>query len=98
MVQITGEVYFEIAGINSTRNKHRVPFIVQIKTPSCNGEIEVLGTHFNVKAYTDENLIRTTLLEGSVKIATGAYKYLLAPGQQAHMESASKIRIVKDVN
>ena len=61
-VAITGEVYFEI-----TKNQHK-PFRVQL--PGNAGMIEVLGTHFNVNTYSDEEAIKTTLLEGSVKVSS----------------------------
>jgi len=72
-VAIKGEVYFEVS-----HNPDK-PFRVK-----CNGQtVEVLGTHFDINAYGDENLIKTTLLEGSVKVATGSHVVLLRPGQQA---------------
>ncbi|HEY0666668.1 MAG TPA: FecR domain-containing protein, partial [Sphingobacteriaceae bacterium] len=43
----------------------------------------VLGTHFNVMAYTDEDAITTTLLEGKVKVSGKSGDYELKPGQQA---------------
>jgi len=58
-VLLAGEAYFEIA-----KDKNH-PFIVE----SGNQEIQVLGTHFNVNAYADEKNIKTTLLEGSVKVS-----------------------------
>lgn len=58
VVELTGEGYFEI-----TKNAS-MPFHVQVKKM----EVEVLGTHFNVNAYDDEGAIKTTLLEGSVKV------------------------------
>lgn len=58
-VEITGEVYFEVAP-DKTK-----PFIVKFRG---GGEVQVLGTHFNVNAYDDEPAIKTTLLEGSVKV------------------------------
>ena len=62
-VEVTGEAYFEVAK-NAT-----MPFKVGIVTASENGtEIEVIGTHFNIMAYNDEAAVKTTLLEGSVKI------------------------------
>jgi transmembrane sensor len=74
-VEITGEVYFEIAGHPSK------PFYVSV-----NGlRIEVLGTHFNVNAYGDEPLIRTTLLEGSIRVRNGDSAAVLAAGQQAQV-------------
>ncbi|WP_158800072.1 FecR family protein [Pedobacter sp. L105] len=73
MVKLNGEAYFEV-----TKNK-KMPFKVQ----SGLQVIEVLGTHFNVNAYTDENDIKTTLLEGSVKVSSGNRTGLLIPGQQS---------------
>jgi transmembrane sensor len=72
-VELTGEGYFEIA-----KNKH-MPFKVKFNQE----EVEVLGTHFNVMAYPDEEITRTTLLEGSVKISKNNVKRILIPGQQA---------------
>src|SRR5690606_29613893 len=58
-VEITGEVYFEVAH-NASQ-----PFIVK-----ANGvDIKVLGTSFNVNAYEDESSMKTTLLEGSVEVS-----------------------------
>lgn len=72
-VAITGEVYFEVAH-NAAK-----PFKVTTATQT----IEVLGTHFNVNAYADEPNVKTTLLQGSVKvIAAGSYK-IIKPGEQA---------------
>ncbi|MFD2555511.1 FecR family protein [Sphingobacterium tabacisoli] len=80
-VKMTGEVYFEIAKLQKQDKSGRVPFFVE----TANQEIQVLGTEFNVNAYTDEPAIRTTLIEGSVRIATnnGVDNVLLKPGQQA---------------
>jgi transmembrane sensor len=74
-VSITGEVYFEVA--------HNVakPFSV-----SANGQVvEVLGTHFNINTYTDEPFMKTTLLEGSIKVSTGNNSALIKPGQQVQL-------------
>ena len=72
MIEITGEAYLEVAAGASA------PFIV--KTPT--QEIRVLGTRFNVNTYTDEPILRTTLLEGSIKVATAGKTILLHPGEQ----------------
>ncbi|TLV02199.1 FecR family protein [Dyadobacter luticola] len=61
-VEITGEVYFEVAPYKVKGRK--IPFMVA----SNNQVIEVLGTHFNVNTYKDEGAVKTTLLEGSVKV------------------------------
>lgn len=72
-VKLTGEAYFEVA-----KNKEK-PFIVE-----ANGtRIQVLGTHFNVGAYPDEQAVVTTLLEGSVKVSKNDKQLIIVPGQQA---------------
>lgn len=86
-VRMKGEAYFEIA-----HNK-KMPFKVY-----SNGQtIEVLGTHFNVMAYTDERLMKTTLLEGSVKVTDQGFTRLLKPGEQAQV-SRGGINVTKDVD
>lgn len=85
-VNITGEVYFEVAHDASR------PFHVASKDQ----DITVLGTHFNVNAYDDEDAIRTTLLEGSVKIQSvtnSQTSAMLKPGQQAKLVSNLKFQI-----
>ncbi|WP_374163517.1 FecR family protein [Arcticibacter sp. MXS-1] len=80
-VELTGEAYFEVTKLwRVGRDSKRVPFIVATQGQ----EVRVLGTHFNVNAYPDEGVIRTTLLEGAVKVfkaGTGESR-LLRPGQQ----------------
>ena len=80
-VSFTGEAYFEIAKLVD-KQKKRIPFYVY----SNNQIVEVLGTHFNINSYDNEEYSKTTLLEGSVKIinekSTAAAK-ILKPGQQA---------------
>ena len=91
-VEITGEAYFEVAK-NAT-----MPFKVVIASPSANGtEIEVTGTRFNIMAYNDEANVKTTLLEGSVKINRDSKAVPLKPGQQARLQDTS-IKIIDDVD
>src|SRR6185503_18584225 len=72
-VELTGEAYFEVVHNNAK------PFRVVT-----NGEtIEDIGTHFNVFAYGDEKAVKTTLLEGAVKVSTAASSVFLKPGQQS---------------
>src|SRR5262249_41621364 len=52
-----------------------------------------LGTHFNVKAYTDETAITTTLLEGSVRLRGNGAATLLHPGQQGTQQADGNIRL-----
>ncbi|HEY8387844.1 MAG TPA: FecR domain-containing protein [Parasegetibacter sp.] len=99
-VEITGEAYFEVVSQNASNlksvesgsnNLQKIPFVVKTKFQT----IQVLGTRFNVNAYDDENTLRTTLLEGKVRVdanplnqpnmpkVTGAPYVILLPGQQA---------------
>ncbi len=83
-VEITGEVYFEVA--------HNAAKPFRVKS---NGQIvEVLGTHFNINAYKDEPVITTTLFEGSVKVNKGTASALLKPGQQSSVtENGNNLNI-----
>ena len=90
IVEVSGETYFEVAP-----DKNR-PFSINI---AGKGEIEVLGTHFDVNAYDDEDAIRTTLLEGSVKVTRGKSSSLLSPGQQAILSNGTDdIKVINDAN
>lgn len=91
-VELDGEGYFEVA-----KNANK-PFHVKTKTQ----DIEVLGTHFNVNAYNDEETTRTTLLEGKVKIASKSVppqsgsnpqSAMLQPGEQAVLKGNSPFTI-----
>ena len=91
-VEITGEVYFEVA---HDRSK---PFKVEFSNAAGRkGEVEVLGTHFDVNAYPDENAIKTTLLQGSVKVRQSDKIQMLSPGQEAIITSDA-ITLKKDVD
>ena len=90
-VTITGEAYFEIQPLTPKGGQKKIPFIVKIITPSGDaGEVEVLGTHFNINAYSDEPNIRTTLLEGAVKVSSmvNGQSSILKPGQQSVIHNA----------
>jgi ferric-dicitrate binding protein FerR (iron transport regulator) len=74
IVQVTGEVYFEVNPYpGKLGSQEKKPFIVYINSiPGSMGvgaKVEVLGTHFNVNAYGDEPVIKTTLLQGKVKVS-----------------------------
>jgi len=92
-VELTGEAYFEIA-----QDKEK-PFSVVIPSGISQSQpmvIQVLGTHFNVNAYKDEPAIKTTLLEGAVRVAQGPSSRLLQPGQQAKTtKGTDDINIIK---
>jgi ferric-dicitrate binding protein FerR (iron transport regulator) len=75
-VALSGEGYFEVAPLR-LRSGQKMPFIVQDGDMS----VQVLGTHFNINAYEDEGIIKTTLLEGSVKI--GSRQWAVGSGEKA---------------
>jgi ferric-dicitrate binding protein FerR (iron transport regulator) len=91
-VEVKGEAYFEVV------KNAQMPFIVAIPR---GGEVKVLGTHFNINAYEDEDAIKTTLLEGSVSVTSANmkrqtakdpdYAVVLKPGEQAAIASHSPL-------
>ena len=83
-VELTGEAYFDVA-----KNKNK-PFKVRTKDQI----VEVLGTQFNINSYSDEGEIKTTLIEGSVKIIYKDKVVLLGPGQQ-FQPSNSNVKVVE---
>jgi transmembrane sensor len=101
-VKITGEVYFEVTQITLKEDDKRVPFIVSAATHLGDGkdvEIQVLGTHFNVNAYNNENSLKVTLFEGSVKVGQHEGKSIyINPGQQAGLNLQGAIGLNNDVN
>lgn len=78
-VELTGEAYFDVA-TDAAR-----PFMVVTGKQT----ISVLGTAFNVKAYTDEPYTKTTLVEGRIKVdpRNGIAAKVLSPGEQATLEN-----------
>lgn len=83
LVTLTGEAYFEVA-----HDKEK-PFKVKTINPAQSGReqlVEVLGTHFNINGYGDDESVHTTLLEGSVRLtasSTAGRGVLLTPGHQS---------------
>lgn len=77
-VEIKGEAYLEIA------KDPRKPFYVVLEN---NAAVQVLGTSFNVNAYTNEENIKTTLIEGVIEVKSpqGILKRLI-PGEQAQLD------------
>ena len=61
-------------------------------------EITVLGTHFNVNAYSDEPTIKTTLVEGSVKVTGQEQTATIRPGEQAQLGSSAALKVIHDAN
>ncbi|RXQ90957.1 DUF4974 domain-containing protein [Ancylomarina salipaludis] len=90
-VLLEGEAYFEVS-----KDKNR-PFVVKTQ----GADIRVLGTSFNVSSYSDEEDIRTTLVEGSVVVMDSqnhSKNVLLSPGYQAVYSKGMKGLEGKKVN
>lgn len=73
LVKLTGEAYFEVA-----KDKAH-PFIVETMSQ----KVKVLGTHFNIKSYSDDESTKTTLTEGNVGVEANGRRALLKPGEQS---------------
>ncbi len=93
-VTITGEAYFEIVH-DATR-----PFTVSITNSAGEhkADVEVLGTHFNINAYEDEPGIKTTLIQGAIRISNTQNKKVLSPGDEAMVNPDNNISIEKNTN
>ncbi|HZE83910.1 MAG TPA: FecR domain-containing protein, partial [Puia sp.] len=90
-VELSGEAYFEVAKDAS------MPFHVKVREM----KIEVLGTSFNVAAYNEDRVSKTSLLEGSVKITRGTETRILGPGDQAQITyplSGSSMKVVNGID
>lgn len=87
-VEVSGEAYFEIAPRPSQ------PFRVQVGSM----QVDVLGTRFNIEAYADQPTIKTTLLEGGVRVSKGHDSQVLNPGEQSQLSQDGELKLVRDVN
>lgn len=87
-VYLTGEAYFEVA------HNAEKPFKVRTDKSA----ISVLGTHFNVMAYADEETYKTTLLQGSVSVATPAGERIIKPGQQDIVKKDGSQAVTDDID
>lgn len=83
-VEITGEVYFDVASDASK------PFLVR----SADQIVKVLGTQFNIKAYSDEESIQTTLVEGAVLVEVADEHVRIKPGEQVVNPVSSPLQVV----
>lgn len=93
-VEVTGEAYFEVA------KNVRQPFVAAVPGKE---EVEVLGTAFNINAYSNEADVRTTLVTGVVRVSNTPAQVkqrgvLLHPAQQAVINSTAAIKVVDKVD
>lgn len=89
IVELHGEAYFEIA------ENPGQPFMVDIGRDRW---VQVLGTHFNVNAYDNEPLVKTTLLQGAVAIQTPREQKQMIPGQQITIASSGVLALNKNAD
>jgi ferric-dicitrate binding protein FerR (iron transport regulator) len=87
-VELNGEAYFEIA------QNARQPFFVDVNKAS----VAVLGTSFNIMAYANETAIKTTLLEGAVKVSRESASSILKPGEQSLLDANGKIQVIENAD
>lgn len=100
-VEVTGEAFFHVKSMNlpayNGRPAMKLPFVVSVNKQL---DIEVLGTRFNVNAYTNEKAMQTTLEEGIVRVRTKdssdepAQAAILRPGQQASVSNTGSKKLV----
>ena len=94
-VELTGEAYFEVA------KDAAHPFRVHIHDSpagSDGGSIDVLGTSFNIMAYSDENAERATLVDGSIRYSHGSNSALLKPAEQSVLDARGDLKTLHQVN
>lgn len=78
-VTLSGEAYFEVA------EDAAHPFFVKVNGMT----VQVLGTHFNINAYSEEKFFTTTLVQGAVRVVSGGQRITLAAGEQTTLEQQS---------
>jgi ferric-dicitrate binding protein FerR (iron transport regulator) len=83
-VELKGEAYFEVS--KDSKRKFSVRSGIQT--------VEVLGTQFNINAYSDEKSIKTTLFEGEIRVIDlkTNHSKLLKPGEQSNVDQSIQIR------
>ena len=86
-----GEAYFDVTHSTEFGGSQ-----FHVKTQVQN--IEVVGTEFNVKAYENEELIYTTLVEGEVIVDNGITNEVLKPGKQAAVNAKTDAITIKTID
>lgn len=88
---VYGEAYFAVSPSIEHNGSH---FVVHTEGQ----RVEVLGTEFNVKAYTDDDDIITTLVEGKVLVENENASNNLLPGHQSKLNRESDKLVVSAVD
>jgi ferric-dicitrate binding protein FerR (iron transport regulator) len=99
-VELTGEAYFEIKpAISAKKGSAKTPFNVLVNLPSGKkANVRVVGTHFNVNAYANEGAMKTTLIEGMVRVSEDKQVIELKPGQQANILEDGSLKLDVDAD
>ena len=84
-VWLRGEGFFEVV--------HRENLIFTVHTDKA--DISVLGTEFDVRAYTDEKEVVTTLVQGAVGVSSGRTYDRWKPGEQARIAGKGDVRVAE---
>jgi len=79
-VEITGEVYLQVA------HNNKMPFVATARGT----DVKVLGTGFDLMAYEDEGTVRTTLVDGAVRVSANGQNQVLRPGEQAALDQSGR--------
>jgi len=100
-VKLKGEAYFEVTSVKQKGTNKKMAFIVTT-SPAFGYEhgqdVEVLGTHFNINGYMDDRTIKTTLLEGSVKVSSSSSVKILKPGDQSILGIDNNFSLLHNVD
>jgi transmembrane sensor len=93
-VELKGEGYFEIA------HNAAQPFKVHVADGSAGKgiDVQVLGTDFDVMAYTNEDHINTTLVSGKVRVDAEEGAMNLEPGKQAIVDNSTQAIRMTEAN
>lgn len=86
VVEVTGEAYFEVAA-NAAKS-----FTVKV-VGSHPMSVDVLGTSFNINAYSDEGATIATLVTGKVRVNSNEDKNILEPGQEAVLRTGGDVLV-----
>ncbi|HYF29812.1 MAG TPA: FecR family protein [Chitinophagaceae bacterium] len=87
-VTLTGEGYFKVA-----ENKAK-PFHVSVNDM----DVMVTGTEFNINAYSDESVVKSTLFSGGVKITQNSLSFDLKPGMELQIDDKGQVKIVENAD
>lgn len=87
-VFLKGEAFFQV-----THNE-KAPFIVHTDQL----DVQVLGTTFNVSGYNNENMLKVTLVEGSIRIHQQGDSVKIRPNEQYNYNKNTREKRVQTVD